>query len=112
MPPSTNSIIPQVLEYLSKKGYSRTEAMLRRESLHTDANGQPNRTALDESLGRAFIRAFTVLTSYIENTLDIYKPELKRVLWPVFVYSFLHLVADFYPRDAQQPHRRRHADLQ
>ena len=30
-----------VIEYLSKKGYSRTEAMLRVESAHIDADGRP-----------------------------------------------------------------------
>ena len=30
-----------VMEYLSKKGYSKTEAMLRVESAHTDADGRP-----------------------------------------------------------------------
>lgn len=31
----------QVIEYLSKKGYSRTEAMLRVESAAQDAEGRP-----------------------------------------------------------------------
>ena len=31
----------QVIEYLSKKGYSRTEAMLRMESAATGADGRP-----------------------------------------------------------------------
>lgn len=30
-----------VMEYLSKKGYSKTEAMLRVESAYTDADGRP-----------------------------------------------------------------------
>ena len=28
------------------------------------------------------------------------QPDLRRLLWPVFVYSFLDLVSDFYPREA------------
>ena len=31
----------QVIEYLSKKGYNRTEAMLRTESANQDAEGRP-----------------------------------------------------------------------
>ena len=31
----------QVIEYLSKKGYNRTEAMLRSESANQDAEGRP-----------------------------------------------------------------------
>lgn len=29
------------------------------------------------------------------------QPDLRRLLWPVFVYSFLDLVSDFYPREAK-----------
>ena len=32
---------PQVIEYLSKKGYSKTEATLRAESASQDAEGRP-----------------------------------------------------------------------
>lgn len=37
----------QVIEYLSKKGYSRTEAMLRVESANQDAEGRPTITGGD-----------------------------------------------------------------
>ncbi|KAF2481550.1 transcription initiation factor TFIID, subunit TAF5 [Neohortaea acidophila] len=90
-----------VLEYLSKKGYSRTEAMLRRESAHTDANGQPILTRFDDIGGRKYTKAFTLVQNWIDNILDIYKPELRRVLWPIFVHFFLGLIADFFPRDAE-----------
>lgn len=37
-----------VIEYLSKKGYSKTEAMLRVESAHTDHEGRPILSSLDD----------------------------------------------------------------
>lgn len=37
-----------VIEYLSKKGYSKTEAMLRVESAHTDHEGRPIFSNLDD----------------------------------------------------------------
>lgn len=53
---------------------------------------------------------------WIDESLDIYKvrscdvffkcilrasqPDLRRLLWPVFVYSFLNLASDFYPKDS------------
>jgi len=91
----------QVLEYLNKKGYSRTEAVLRKESAHTDANGMPLPTKFEESGGRMYSKAFVLLQNWIDNTLDIYKPELRRLLWPIYVYFYLNLVGDFYPRDSQ-----------
>lgn len=38
-----------------------------------------------------------LLSQWIEECLEVYKIEVKRLLWPVFVYSFLGLVGDFYP---------------
>lgn len=52
------NVISQVIEYLSKKGYSRTEAMLRMESASQDAEGRPIQTRPDESGGSKYGRAF------------------------------------------------------
>lgn len=46
----------KVIEYLSKKGYSRTEAMLRMESANQEASGTPARA--EESGGAKYARAF------------------------------------------------------
>ncbi|EON65131.1 hypothetical protein W97_04368 [Coniosporium apollinis CBS 100218] len=99
--PSQQNLNQIVLEYLSKKGYNRTEAMLRRESAHQDAEGRPIISSIEESGGDRYRRAFEILRQWIDDNLDIYKPELQKLLWPVFVYSFLQLTADFYSRDAQ-----------
>ena len=76
--------------------------MLRKESLRIDENGQPILSSLEERGGRKFIVAFALLQNWVENVLDIYKPELKRLLWPVFVHAFLNLVGDYYPREGRE----------
>ena len=38
----------------------------------------------------------------MDDNLEVYKGELKRFLWPVFVYSYFGLVDDFYPKDAER----------
>ncbi|KAI5361453.1 Putative TFIID subunit TAF5, NTD2 domain, WD40/YVTN repeat-like-containing domain superfamily [Septoria linicola] len=91
-----------VLEYLSKKGYSRTEAMLRKESANTDATGTPFATTFDEMGGKKYGRALDLTMNWIDNVLDIYKPELKRLLWPLFVYFYLNCIGEFYTRDAEE----------
>jgi transcription initiation factor TFIID subunit 5 len=48
----------KVLEYLSKKGYSRTEATLRRESANLDANGAPIITRTQDAGGAAYEKSF------------------------------------------------------
>ncbi|KAF7196169.1 Transcription initiation factor TFIID subunit 5 [Pseudocercospora fuligena] len=92
----------KVLEYLSKKGYTRTEQTLRKESQNLDANGNPIATTIDEMGAKKFGRAFELTQNWIDNVLDIYKPELKRLLWPFFVYSYLKCVAEFAARDADE----------
>ena len=48
----------KVIEYLSKKGYNRTEAMLRVESASQDAEGRPIYSRVEESGGLKYGRAF------------------------------------------------------
>ena len=82
----------QVLEYLNKKGFSRSEAMLRRESAHTDADGRPIVTRVEHAGGSKYPRAFSMilqsrfypsadrrqdlLRSWIEDNLDVYKVSI------------------------------------
>lgn len=112
-----NYLLQQVLEYLAKKGYSRTEAMLRKESAHQDAEGRPIHGRAEDAGGDAYFRGYDLISRWIDNVLDIYKPELSRLLWPVFVYSLLTLVADFYPNDSKrfldtykEPFQKEHED--
>jgi len=51
-------VIRQVIEYLSKKGYTRTESMLRIESANQDADGRPINTRSEDAGGPQYIRAF------------------------------------------------------
>ncbi|OQO01670.1 hypothetical protein B0A48_12707 [Cryoendolithus antarcticus] len=94
-----NSRGGQVLEYLSKKGYSRTEAMLRKESQNTDPEGRPIPSNREGS--QKYKIALDLTISWLDTVLDVYKPELKRLLWPLFVYSFLELVNEHFGQDSQ-----------
>ncbi|KAK7633569.1 WD40-repeat-containing domain protein [Phyllosticta citricarpa] len=98
MPPQGS--VPPVLEYLNKKGYNRTEAMLRKESSNQDAEGRPIITRAEDRGGAAYDQAFELLRAWIEDNLGLYKPELRRLLWPVFVYSYLDMHKEFYSREA------------
>jgi hypothetical protein len=52
------NVCNQVIEYLSKKGYNRTEAMLRVESASQDAEGRPIHSRVEESGGLKYGKAF------------------------------------------------------
>lgn len=48
----------QVIEYLSKKGYNRTEAMLRLESASQDVEGKAIPTRVEDTGGLKYGKAF------------------------------------------------------
>ena len=52
------NLICQVIEYLSKKGYSKTESMLRLESANQDIEGKPLSTRVEETAGARYNTAF------------------------------------------------------
>lgn len=53
-------LIPKVIDYLSKKGYSKTESMLRIESANQDYDGRPINAKGEETGGVKYLRAFGV----------------------------------------------------
>ncbi|SCU94975.1 LANO_0E08856g1_1 [Lachancea nothofagi CBS 11611] len=121
-----------VLEYLNKKGYHRTEQMLRVESSRTltpqnkQSPGNPATGSFPEpgqepsyqgtrpvsnpvnvkrdsdgnlisqqanSSPRHYFLAYSMLKNWVDSSLDMYKPELTRIIYPIFIYVFLTLVA-------------------
>ena len=106
-----------MLEYLSKKGYSRTESMLRRESANLDPQGQPIPSRIEDTGGRMYFTAYDLALTWIANTLDIYAPEFRRLRWPLFLYSYFRLITEFYPSLSREffvkyrgPFETEHAD--
>ena len=53
----------QVIEYLSKKGYSRTEAMLRAEAATQDHEGRPIASRAEDAGGAKYARGFGMASS-------------------------------------------------
>ncbi|KAH8815821.1 WD40-repeat-containing domain protein [Xylogone sp. PMI_703] len=75
--------------------------MLRQESTNVDRDGKPIHERA-EDLGTAkYAKGFRLLSNWIDQNLDIYKAELRRILWPVFVYSYLELIQNGFSADGQ-----------
>ncbi|KAL7806638.1 WD40 repeat-like protein [Trichoderma gracile] len=89
-----------VTDYLLKRGFNRTEEVFRQESKHLGSDGKPvQQLAI---LGpKKYARAFRLLKDWVENNLEIYKFELSKLLWPVFVYSFIELVGNGYTEEGK-----------
>lgn len=62
-----------MLEYLNKKGYSRTEQTLRQESANLDKDGRPIITRAEDVGTDKYKQAFDLVSGWIETNLDIYK---------------------------------------
>lgn len=81
-----------MIDYLNKKGYSRTEAMLKAESSNQEVVGTSPVAATTKDPSLDLYDGFDTTRKFVDDALDVYKPELRRLLWPIFVYSFLDLV--------------------
>ncbi|QVM13526.1 Transcription initiation factor TFIID subunit 5 [Coccidioides posadasii str. Silveira] len=68
-----------VIDYLAKKGYNRTEMMLRMESASQEIDGRPLPPVGDDSRTR-FRPAFDMIRAWVENNLDIYKASTSFYL--------------------------------
>ncbi|KAI9786083.1 MAG: Transcription initiation factor TFIID subunit 5 [Peltula sp. TS41687] len=75
--------------------------MLRTESAGTDREGRPLQPRAENFGPGKYLRAFRLLHNWIEDNLDIYKPELERVQWPIFVHSLLGLANGHFQRDGE-----------
>ncbi|KAL5332776.1 WD40-repeat-containing domain protein [Aspergillus crustosus] len=75
--------------------------MLRMESANQEIDGRPL-PPLGEDARPKYRIGFDLIKVWVEDNLDLYKPELRRVLWPLFVYSFLNMVISLYTPEAKQ----------
>lgn len=90
----------QVTDYLLKRGFNRTEEIFRQESKHLGPDGKP--IVKIEIYGpKKYGRAFRLLREWVGNNLDLYKFELSKLLWPVFVYSYIELIKNNYGDEAK-----------
>ncbi|ETN44647.1 uncharacterized protein HMPREF1541_10317 [Cyphellophora europaea CBS 101466] len=81
-----------VIDYLAKKGYHRTEAVLRAESANQEVPKTDDSKPKVVQSTPKYAEAFARLQAWTEDALEMYKPEVERLLWPFFVYLYLALV--------------------
>ncbi|EXJ91567.1 transcription initiation factor TFIID subunit 5 [Capronia epimyces CBS 606.96] len=97
--PKSPPFSASVIDYLAKKGYHRTEATLRAESANQEIPKDADLKPTPAGPPR-FFEFYSRLRAWTDDVLDTYKAEVKRLLWPIFVYSYLELVKQFYPKEA------------
>lgn len=107
-----------VVAYLKKKGFKQTEVAFHEEqqqqqqqqSKNSSSNSQTDPdiaklilsfTSESESLPAQYHDGYSKLRSWAHNSLDLYKHELLRVLYPVFIHCFMDLVAKGHLQEAR-----------
>lgn len=95
-----------VLAYLKKKGFRQTEQALldeqNRLSSSASASGEPSPLPLSLVNGAIkYHEGYSKLRSWAYGSLDLYKHELLRVLYPVFIHCFMDLVAEGHMQEAR-----------
>ncbi|KAM6592321.1 hypothetical protein CsatA_000024 [Cannabis sativa] len=112
------NILKFVTEYLKKKGFKQTEHAFQ-EELHQQLPLLPNSSSSSTSLFDADIAkqllsfseseigpvryqdGYSKLRSWTYSSLDLYRHELLRVLYPVFIHCYMDLVAKGHIQEAR-----------
>jgi len=85
-----------VLEYLTKKGFHKAETVLRLEASQmqeASTVGEGYRKWSDPFFGSTE-ESYELVRGFVEQSLDMFKGELSRILWPTFAYMFMDLLAE------------------
>lgn len=99
-----------VIAYLKKKGFKQTELAFQEEQQHqhpknnttdTDIANQIISFSESESVPAQYHDGYSKLRSWTYSSLDLYKHELLRILYPVFVHCFMDLVAKGHIQEAR-----------
>uniref|UniRef100_A0A0D9WWN5 TFIID subunit TAF5 NTD2 domain-containing protein n=1 Tax=Leersia perrieri TaxID=77586 RepID=A0A0D9WWN5_9ORYZ len=95
----------KVHQYLQRKGFRQAElALLQEEQTRLSASSSSQSTAAlsrSENDPARYYEGYSKLRTWAYSSLDKYKNELLRILYPVFVHCFMDLVAERHTQEAQ-----------
>ncbi|KAM3375331.1 transcription initiation factor TFIID subunit 5 isoform X1 [Capsicum galapagoense] len=104
-----------VVAYLKKKGFKQTELAFQEEQqLNNNNNNNSANSQIDPDITKKILsfsefetgperyqEEYSKLRSWAYSSLDLYKHELLRVLYPVFIHCFMELVAKGHLQEAR-----------
>ncbi|KAH1244705.1 hypothetical protein AAZX31_06G059200 [Glycine max] len=105
-------IVGYVTAFLKKKGFTQTEKIFQEEFQHNKSNTSNSVLEPDianhllafsqlETGPARFHDGYSRLRTWTYSSLDLYKHELLRVLYPVFIHCFMDLVAKGHVQEAR-----------
>ncbi|KAL6927696.1 hypothetical protein ACO0SA_004319 [Hanseniaspora valbyensis] len=96
-----------VLEYLAKKGYNQTEQIFRVESTRTLLIQEAEKIIKNTTMGKRdywgnlvkrsfavsdYLEVFQKFSEFVRGSVWLYKEELERLLFPVYMYTFMKIL--------------------
>nr|XP_043629689.1 transcription initiation factor TFIID subunit 5 [Erigeron canadensis]XP_043629690.1 transcription initiation factor TFIID subunit 5 [Erigeron canadensis] len=103
-----------VVTYLKKKGFTQTEQIFQQEQQTINNNNATDASLLDPDLTKQILTfsqsenipalyqdGYSKLRAWTYGSLDLYKHELLRVLYPVFIHCFMDLIAKGHLQEAR-----------
>uniref|UniRef100_A0A0E0Q0V9 TFIID subunit TAF5 NTD2 domain-containing protein n=1 Tax=Oryza rufipogon TaxID=4529 RepID=A0A0E0Q0V9_ORYRU len=92
----------KVQQYLQRKGFRLTELALQEERNRISTSSVSDvALARSENDPARYYDGYSKLRTWAYSSLDQYKHELLRVLYPVFIHSFMDLVAEGHTQEAR-----------
>ncbi|XP_071737396.1 transcription initiation factor TFIID subunit 5-like [Rutidosis leptorrhynchoides] len=102
-----------VFTYLKKRGFTQTELVFQQEKQNknnksdtdgsdTDVTKQILTFSQSENIPALYQDGYSKLRSWTYSSLDLYKHELIRVLYPVFIHCFMDLIAKGHLQEARE----------
>ncbi|KAL3533367.1 hypothetical protein ACH5RR_006888 [Cinchona calisaya] len=115
-----------VIAYLKKKGFKQTELAFQEEQHHkfSTIDNHSSSNSTDTEIARQILsfsselgnnpakyhEGYGKLRSWAYSSLDLYKHELVRVLYPVFIHCFMDLIAKGHIQEARNFFNNFHED--
>ncbi|GAB2252071.1 hypothetical protein Droror1_Dr00004918 [Drosera rotundifolia] len=101
-----------VLAFLRKKGFKQTELayLEEQQQQHSQSNSEIDSDVSKlilsfssplENLPAQYYDGYSKLRSWTDSSLDLYKHDLIRVLYPVFIHCFMDLIAKGHLQEAR-----------
>lgn len=90
-----------VIAYLRRKGFKQAELALEEEQSRIAASSLPDPTRLRNGASK-YVEGYSRLRTWAYGSLDLYKHEMLRVLYPVFIHCFMDLVAEGYMQESRR----------
>ncbi|XP_006656305.1 transcription initiation factor TFIID subunit 5 [Oryza brachyantha] len=92
----------KVQQYLQRKGFRLTELALQEERNRVSTSSVSDvELARSENDPARYYDGYSKLRTWAYSSLDLYKHELLRVLYPVFIHCFMDLVAEGHTQEAR-----------